>query len=41
MAKKRCPDYDKAANLVTLSLSTLYRIRRAEQESEGTFYWYF
>ncbi|MVM35002.1 hypothetical protein GO755_33550 [Spirosoma sp. HMF4905] len=41
MAKKRSIDYYKEPNLSTLSLSTLYRIRKAEKESEGTFYWYF
>jgi len=32
--------YFSEENLKNKSLSTLYRIRKAEKESEGTFCWY-
>ena len=32
--------YYQEENMRTLSLSTLYRIRRAEKASEGHFSWY-
>lgn len=34
-------EYFKESNLRTKSLSTLYRIRRAEKSSEGSIMWYF
>ena len=36
---RRCNEWYKK-NLRKKSLSTLYRIRKAEKESEGTFCWY-